>query len=287
MTAVIDAQVHAYERDHAGRPWATKISGGADEATGDDHVAAMDGAGVDGALLVSPWVLYRYDTSYAEQVCNAYPGRFAMVAPVDPGVPGVGEAITEWAAKPGAVGIRLMVGFDTNFRVIDGFRADDPGVRAALAAAARHNLPVCVFCWDALHIVSDLASRYPDVQLVIDHLGVRQPFAPPPPRNPFAELDGVLALARFPNVAIKVSGACTLSHEPFPFSDLWAPLSRVYDAFGLERCMWGTDWTRAVQLVGYPEAVAAFREAPGLSASERDALLGGSLARMFSWSPSR
>jgi predicted TIM-barrel fold metal-dependent hydrolase len=285
--AVIDSQVHAYERDHPGRPWATKISGGADQATGDDHVAAMDRAGVDGALLVSPWVLYRFDTSYAEQVCDAHPGRFAVVAPFDPGVAGVGDAIADFAAKPSAVGVRLMVGFDTNFRIIDGFRADNPGVQEAITAAQRYDLPVCVFCWDALHIVRDLATRYPDVQLVIDHLGVRQPFAPPPPPNPFAVLDEVLALASFPNVAIKVSGACTLSRQPFPFSDLWEPLGRVYDCFGLERCMWGTDWTRSVHVVGYPESVAAFRADPGLSSSDREALMGGSLARIFRWSPSR
>lgn len=283
--AVIDAQVHAYEADNPARPWQTKVSGGADQATGDDHVALMDKAGVDGALLVSPWVLYRFDTSYAEQVCTAYPSRFAMIAPFDPGEDGIGDKITDWAAKQGAVGIRLMVGFDANFRVIDGFRADDRGVKEAVEAAQRHNLPVCVFCWDALHIASDLASAYPDAQLVIDHLGIRQPFAPPPPAEPFAALDDVLYLAKFPNLAIKISGACTLSNAPFPFNDIWDPLSRVYDAFGLDRCMWGTDWTRAVKLVDYAESVDAFRQAPGLSSSDREALMGGSLSRIFGWSP--
>lgn len=285
--AVIDAQVHAYEEDHPGRPWLTKIRGGAEHATGSEHVAVMDQAGVDGALLVSPWVLYRFDTSYAQQVRAEHPDRFAMVAPFDPGDPAVGEQIEDWAAKPGAVGIRLMVGFDENFRVIDGFRASDRGVRTAIDAAQRNNLPVCVFCWDALHIASDLARAYPDAQLVIDHLGIRQPFAPPPPPQPFAVLDDVLALAGFPNLAIKISGVGTLSNQPFPYSDLWEPLSRVYDAFGIDRCMWGTDWTRAVQLLDYTQAVEAFRQAPGLSRSERDALMGGTLSRLFGWSPTR
>ena len=47
-------------------------------------VAAMDSVGVDGAILVSPFRLYRYDASYAIQVHAAYPGRFALVKPVDP-----------------------------------------------------------------------------------------------------------------------------------------------------------------------------------------------------------
>ena len=93
----------------------------------------------------------------------------------------------------------------------------------------------------------------PNTRLVIDHLGLQQPLEPPPPAQPWAELPKVLALAAYPNVAIKITGACTLSHEPFPYRDIWDPLGRIFDAFSLERCMWGTDWTRAVKLLTYAE----------------------------------
>ena len=69
---IIDAQVHAYERNHPGRPWAATLHG-PEEVTGDDMVAAMDAVGVDGALLVSPWTLYRYDPSYAVEGPRAAP----------------------------------------------------------------------------------------------------------------------------------------------------------------------------------------------------------------------
>ncbi len=59
----IDAQVHAYERDYPGRPWAGVLRG-PPQVTGDDMVAAMDAVGVDGALLVSPFSMYRYDAPY-------------------------------------------------------------------------------------------------------------------------------------------------------------------------------------------------------------------------------
>ena len=58
---IVDAQVHAHERDHPGRPWIGHLHGLA-SATGDEMVAAMDAAGVDGALLVSPYSFYRYRT---------------------------------------------------------------------------------------------------------------------------------------------------------------------------------------------------------------------------------
>ena len=83
----IDAQVHAYERDHPGRPWAGVLAG-PPEVTGHDMVAAMDAVGVDGALLVSAFTMYRYDASYAVSVHAAHPGRFGLIKPVDPGDPG-------------------------------------------------------------------------------------------------------------------------------------------------------------------------------------------------------
>src|ERR687898_418982 len=165
--STIDAQVHAYERDHPGRPWAAVLHG-PPEVTGDQMVAAMDAVGVEGALLVSPFTMYRYDASYAIEVRNKYPARFALIKPVDPSDPGVAETIAQWA-----------------------------------------------------------------------------------------DLPKVLQLAALRNVTIKITGACTLSHEPFPYRDIWAPLARIFDAFGLDRCMWGTDWTRAVGLLTYRQGVDA------------------------------
>jgi hypothetical protein len=49
-----------------------------------DMVAAMDAVGVDGALLVSAFTMYRYDASYALEVHAAHPGRFRVIKPVDP-----------------------------------------------------------------------------------------------------------------------------------------------------------------------------------------------------------
>src|SRR5438874_13449507 len=79
----IDAQVHAYERDHPARPWAAVLTGRA-QVAGDDMVAAMDRVGVDGALLVSPFTMYRSDASYAIEARNKYPRRFALLNPVTP-----------------------------------------------------------------------------------------------------------------------------------------------------------------------------------------------------------
>ena len=276
----IDAQVHAYERDHPGRPWAAVLPG-PPEVTGDDMVAAMDAVGVDGALLVSPFTMYRYDASYALEVHAAHPGRFGVIKPVDPTDPAVAETIADWAATNGAVGIRLMLN-----RSVSTDPAD-LGINRVLAAAARHALPVNLLCWGRLEQAGRLAARHPDTRLVIDHLGLQQPFEPPVPAEPFADLPKLLDLAAHDNIVVKITGACTLSHAPFPYHDLWDPLWRIFDAFGFDRCLWGTDWTRAVALLTYGQGVEAFRVTDRLSDSDRAALMGETLQQVYHWSPSR
>jgi predicted TIM-barrel fold metal-dependent hydrolase len=276
----IDVQVHAYERDHPDRPWVAVLAG-PPEVTGDQMVAAMDAVGVDGAILVSPFSLYRYDASYALEVHAKHPDRFALVKPVDPNDPAVAETIAEWAATPGTVGVRIMLNRDAS--------ADpaDPGLNRVLTAAARHSLPVNLLASGRLDQARELAARNPNTQIVIDHLGLQQPFVPPPPAQPFADLPQVLALAAQPNVAMKISGACTLSHEPFPYPDIWEPVGRILDAFGLDRCMWGTDWTRATALLTYEQGVEAFRVTDRLSDSDRATLMGGTLTRIYNWAPAK
>ena len=272
----IDAQVHAYERDHPGRPWAAVLHG-PPEATGDQMVAAMDEVGVDGALLVSPITMYQYDASYALDVYAKHPTRFRLIKPVDPSDPAVADTIADWAATTGAVAIRIMLN-----RVMSEDPAD-PGLNHVLATAARHALPVNLLCWGRLDQAKQLAARNPNTTLVIDHLGLQQPFEPPAPANPFGDLPNVLALAELPNVSIKISGACTLSQQPFPYNDIWDPLARIFDAFGMNRCMWGTDWTRAITLLTYREGVEAFRVADRLSDSDKAALMGGTLQEIYGW----
>ena len=276
----IDVQVHAYERNHPGRPWAGPLAG-PEHVTGDEMVAAMDAVGVDGAILVSPFALYRFDASYALEVHAAHPTRFGLVKPVDTTNPAIADVVAQWAATKGAVGIRIMLNQAASTD------AADPGINRTLAAAARHSLPVNMLVWGRLDQTKGLAARNPDTVLVIDHLGLHQPFHPPPPAEPWAELPQVLALAEHRNVRIKISGACTLSHRPFPYDDIWDPVLRVIDAFGLDRCMWGTDWTRATELLSYEQGVRPFRETTRLSDREKATLMGGTLERVYNWSPGR
>ena len=273
----IDCQVHCYERNRPERPWHGHLEG-PDEVTGDDMVAAMAAVGVDGAILISPFSLYRHDASYALEVYEKHPGKFGLVRPFDPQSGTVAEDVAEWTATRGVVGCRVMLAGQE-------YEADHPGLNAIFAACARAGVPVNVMAAGRLPLLTELARRNPDTQVIIDHVGLAQPFVPPAPPEPFADLPNVLAAAELDNVVIKISGACTLSHEPFPYPDIWEPLARIFDAYGLDRCLWGTDWTRAVRLLNYEQGVEAFRVTDRLSDSDRATLMGGTLARVYKWSP--
>jgi len=99
--------------------------------------------------------------------------------------------------------------------------------------------------------------------LVIDHLGLQQPFEPPPPAQPFADLPKLL---KHENVTVKISGSCTLSHEAFPNTDLWEPLGRIFVASGFE-------------------GVDAFRVTDGVSGSDRIALMGETWTHVYRSAP--
>jgi L-fuconolactonase len=117
----------------------------------------------------------------------------------------------------------------------------------------KHDFPVNILFWGNLDAGTALIDRHPDTRFIIDHLGILQSSAPPAPPQPWADLPKVLDLAKRKNAVIEVSGACTLSREPYPFPDIWDPLARVFDAWGFDRCLWGTDWTRAFAVVNYEQ----------------------------------
>jgi predicted TIM-barrel fold metal-dependent hydrolase len=277
---IIDSQVHAYEANTPKRPWHSKPNW-PDHVTGDEMVAEMDKLGIDGAIYISPFAMYRYDASYAVEVQKAHPDRFAIVKPVDPDDPKVADVIADWKKTPGAVAVRIMLTRDPG-RERD---AADPGLDRICKAAREHDFPVNVLFWGNIEAGTKLIDRNSDTRFIIDHLGLLQPRTPPAPAEPWAELPKILALAKRPNAVIKVSGACTLSQKPYPYDDIWDPVKRVIDAWGLERCLWGTDWTRAYAVCNYEQAVEPFLKTTRLTDTEKAVLMGGACAKAYGWSP--
>jgi len=271
---IIDSQIHTYEANTPKRPWHS-VPNWPDHVTGEEVVTAMDKVGVDGAIFISAFSMYRYDASYAVEVQRVHPDRFAIVKPVDPDDRAMGDIIADWKQTPGAVGIRIMMTKEAKRE------PNDPGLERILRAAVKHDLPVNILCWGNVDAGMALIDRHPDTRFIIDHMAILQLRTPPAPPQPWAG----------PCQAQERSdqGERRLYAVPrtVSVSRLLDPLARVFDAWGFERCLWGTDWTRAYAVVNYEQTVEPFLKTDRLSDSERAMLMGGACAKAYRWSPKK
>jgi L-fuconolactonase len=162
----------------------------------------------------------------------------------------------------------------------------DAGHRRLFAAAQRAGTPVQLvgFGTEAkryLHIVPDLARQFPELSIVLAHLGVTMPI------DQLDQADAVTrevaALAAFDNVAVACTAVPQLAREPYPFLDLWPHLHRLIDAFGIQRLMWGSDYTVHADGLTYAQAADYMRASDQLTAVEKEWIMGRSLQRILGW----
>src|SRR5262249_33251189 len=156
--------------------------------------------------------------SYAVSVQKAHPDKFALVKPVNPDDPAVADVIADWKKTPGTVGIRIILTKDAKRE------PTDPGIERICRAAVKNDFPVNVLFWGNVDAGRALIDKSADTRFIIDHRATMQPNEPPAPPEPWADLPKVLELAKRKNAVIKVTGACTLSKQPYPFPDIWDPL---------------------------------------------------------------
>lgn len=286
---VIDSQLHLWEESPpATRTWdehafdATVMGA---PLTIDRAITAMDAVGVDAAVVdLLPMYrgkmdgFFRFDNSYAEEAALQYPNRFASVGRVDRADPELEDRLAELMSKPGVVGIRVVAHRPEVAQILR-----DGGFHRLLSAAQAQEVPVWILIQPHLDVLADIAHRYPDLRIVIDHFGLKQPPHDQPDPYPFQQLPEVLALGAFPNCAVKLTAAPSLSAESYPFRDLWPYLHSLIEAFGPDRIMWGSDFTRVRGLVNYADGLGYILHTDELSAGEKALILGATLRRIFKW----
>jgi len=93
-----------------------------------------------------------------------------------------------------------------------------------------------------------------------------------------------VALAKYPNVSVKVSASPSISREPYPFRDVAVHIKRVFDAYGLQRSYWGTDLTNSYAKASYRQRISQFtEELPFLSESDKDWVMGRAIVERLKW----
>ena len=270
VSLVIDAQVHTWD---AGQPPANHTQ--RTSYSEDDLLADMAAAGVDAAILVPPTWDPNGDAP-ALRAAQRHPDRFAVMGHVHFDHPMTASELADWAAQPGMIGVRMSFNRpDARARLIDG-SAD-----WLWRSAAEADVPVAILIPGLLPWGAELAQRYPSLRIIVDHLAI--------PRGSkgakaFEHWPELLAIARFPNVAVKACGLPSYAlDETYPYPALHAPVKAAIEAFGPERVFWGTDLSR---MPGpYREAVTMVTEAMPLTADERRLVMGSGLARWLRWTP--
>jgi L-fuconolactonase len=272
---IVDAQIHVWSPDVSTRPWPPGRTAHAHgPALGPEQVLrVMDDAGVARAVLVPPsWI--GDDNTDALEAARRWPDRFAVMGRLDPTAPDAADRLERWRQQPGMLGIRL-----TFHLPYWSAWLTDGSLDWLWAACERLALPLMIFVPGQAPAVAPIAARHPRLRLILDHLarrgGTKDDAA-------FADLDDVLALARHPNVAVKVSALPCYSSEAFPFPGLARHLRRVHEAFGPRRMLWGTDYSRLP--VPYRDAVRHLTEGVDfLTREDLEWIMGRACAEWVGW----
>ena len=149
-------------------------------------------------------------------------------------------------------------------------------------AAEKAGLPVMCFAPGRVSLLGPIAERHPQLTLIIDHMGVSAAIVKD---NKIEEAIGqTVALAKYPNVSVKVSASPGMSREPYPFRDVAVHIKRVFDAYGPQRCHWGTDLTNSYAKTSYRQRISQFTEELSfLSETDKDWVMGRAIVQRLKW----
>jgi predicted TIM-barrel fold metal-dependent hydrolase len=144
-----------------------------------------------------------------------------------------------------------------------------------------HEIPVMVHAPERLSEIGEIAERYPDLRIIVDHMGFARETMD---EKALPAVERMNALARHPNVFVKVSALPCFSSEPYPFKNLHEPLRRVIEAFGPRRSFWGSDITRVPATCSLRQVVTQFtEELDFLSPADLEWIMGRGLAECLRW----
>ena len=274
---IVEAQVHLWKAETPDWPWVPGRRAQLPEPfTIEKLVPMMDEAGVDRAIIVPPsWPGDRND--YGLEAVKRYPGRFAVMGRIPLAQPEAAKLLPKWKEQPGMLGIRLTLHGPQSV-LLEGGTAD-----WFWPAAEKAGLPVMLLAPGNLPKFVAIAQNHPQLTLIIDHMNLTLDIAKKGEiKNAINDL---VVMAKYPNVSVKLSSAPTYSFEPYPWPDMTEHLKRCFDAFGPQRCYWGTDITNAFTKSTYRQRITHFtEELDFLSNEDKKWVMGRAILERLGWS---
>ena len=281
---IVDAHVHIWAPYCAERPWPNPAAAkphtaypGVSERgmTKQMLIAAMDGAGVDRAILIPPSWEGHYNDLALDAV-NCFPDRFAIMGRIFLERPMSDDQFILWRQQQGILGVRCIFHSQRYQQLLR-----DGGFDWFWPMAERHQVPVTLMLpgmESAWVFIQQLLEKYPTLKLSLDHLNIQRADA----EHIALQIKHWCALAKYENFAVKTSAVPSWSQEPYPFRDTHDYLQQVFDAFGPQRMFWGSDFTRLE--VSYRSAVRQFVEDINwLSNSDVEWVMGRGICNWLGW----
>lgn len=274
---IIDSQVHIWAANTPERPWAPGMERRAHLPEPLDHeklLGWMDEAGVDAAVLVPP-SLEGNRNDLALAAAQKFPHRFAVMGRIALERPDR-AALKVWKQHSGMLGVRLTFHRPDTWSALTDGTAD-----WFWPAVEEFGIPVMLHAPERLPVLAGIAERHRGLRLIVDHMGFARETMDD---ETLAGADRLTALARLPNVFVKVSALPCYSTQPYPFRNLHEPLRRIIQAFGPRRCFWGSDLSRMLEHCSYRQGVTHFTdELDFLSPEDLEWIMGRGIAECLGW----
>jgi predicted TIM-barrel fold metal-dependent hydrolase len=269
---IIDAQIHTWGSGLPSNQSHIQVT----HFTPAEAIRLMDEGGVDAAVIHPPgWDPNSTDMALA--AVRDHPGRFAIMGALPLDQPQSRERMANWRNQPGMLGLRYGFLSDPMRRWLA-----DGSLDWLWAAAEKAGVPIAMLATDSLKEIGGIAERHPGLRLTIDHLGGRGGTSTLKDDAAMTHIPALLALAKFPNVAVKATGVPHYSGEAYPFPALHGYLRQVYDAFGPHRMFWGTDITKMP--CSWHQCVTMFtEELPWLKGRDLELVMGEALCAWWGW----
>ena len=269
---IVDSQIHLWENATMS-PQHRQIP----TYSMDDALQEMAEAGVDAAVIHPPSTLGEAMNALAVDAARQHPDTFCILGNFDLQSPDRLDIVKHWRQRPGMLGFRFTFNQPHQQRWWT-----DGSLDWFWKACEREGLPVGLLAGGNMPALAKIAERHPRLKLHIDHCGRGGGGGGGTDEAAFANLGEMLALATYPNVAVKLSGAPSYSSHPYPYRNIHPYLRQIFDAFGPQRCFWGTDITRMP--CSYRQCVTMFtEELSWLQGRDKELVMGDAICDWLGW----
>ncbi|MEQ1715974.1 MAG: amidohydrolase family protein [Hyphomicrobium sp.] len=273
---IVDAQAHFWKASGPDYPWDAGAKPQLPEPfTYERALKLMDAAGIDRVVIVPPGL--NDVNTYALEAAAKHPTRFRVMGRIRIEDPKQAALFPKWKEQPGMLGLRLTFNNPAHTALLTS-----GGVDWLWPAAEKAKLPIMFLAFGRAGLFAPIAEKHPGLTLIVDHMGVNAAVAKA--GNMAEQIAIVAGLAKYPNVSVKLSNLANSTLTPYPWPDLNDHIKRLYDAYGPQRCYWGTDVTNGMDKADWAQRRKHFEEEiKFISEADKDLVMGRSILQRLQW----